>query len=933
MTFASKAELSARVLGSDRIRSGRANCSVKTTTFSIPLFDGISDAWIEFESRLRVRGGFNAINPLACTANPAACAAVRKALEKDPTLSFVNGRFVFAHSLAPPLPPPLPSPPPLFNVFNIPPPPPFPPTPSPPPPWYSHAETCMPVVTAAESDVLVPDSQMERAVCVYIRSVQDERVRAEKCFATLAPSPPPPPPTSNSRLAAINSKLLARRVRQGGNSDAEAALIKESMEEYNREAELKQARQIEYLKQLSTDNLQLRDVLGPVIDKVEGRRLWQRVTAHASHSFDDNILADTAFGNAPLVGVTIAECQALCDAIEGTKNGTCVAIAFARMNAAPTDLSVRQCYLLRGIGGCTPGSFAGAIFSRRDTSSCDAPTDADKPLCVQLANQRSDLRVLTFDESVAVCKHGKGRAEVAYPRTMLEAFSYLGYARERGVHSFWSDKPAEGGLMPWSGLDGQQLNVTAGDRRCVLVSTVSTDIHGPMFAELRPCGSRSADGVVCESASAAPPPPPGAGDYPPPPPPPPPIAVAASLQWYSRTVVRPMTEAICLAGLTDDDIYKLCIQFANQLSKATKVGVVSSFTPMCQDTCWHSCNGKSAQDRDGYNDCRGAECADSHCGEFLLNECPVETHAQIQRMIDTACSLGSPSPPPAPSPTPRPPPPPHAPPPLAGAHGDLRLKAAELPTSASCQPVSYAACLAASQEVGAHLGLSTNIEINLAPCEAKSLGSCFVGCSLGASSGAPALYTYLTDEQLAQFGAYNSIRCEAAQHEYCLCATELSPPPPPPERLDETTMQYSPAAVAGDYTSGSSAFYRLVATDVAMPESFRQETINYQCLGADTGAGHCARHCSEKLADDLVAFSVTGHVAPPPPPSTPSPRPPPSAPPSPLPPWNSQFNGATDSCARAGIYMGTQCRDGGRGSVFPSWCPYGSQVRAHPLLG
>ena len=92
--------------------------------------------------------------------------------------------------------------------------------------------------------------------------------------------------------------------------------------------------------------------------------------------------------------------------------------------------------------------------------------------------------MLTFDESVSICKHGKGRAKLAYPRTMLEAFSYLGYARERGVHSFWSDKPPEGGLMVWSGLDGERLNITAGERRCVLVSTVSTDIHGAMYAEL-----------------------------------------------------------------------------------------------------------------------------------------------------------------------------------------------------------------------------------------------------------------------------------------------------------------------------------------------------------------------------------------------------------------------------------------------------------------
>jgi len=445
----------------------------------------------------------------------------------------------------------------------------------------------VPVVTAAESDVVIPDSQIERAVCVYVRSVQDERVMWDKCFGAISPSPPPPPPTPNSRLSAINGNLLARRVRQGGDNNAAQAVPESDMEQYNREAEEKQRKQLEFLAQLGQDNFQLRDILSSVVDKIEGRRLegrqlWQRVEDHASHALQDNILATEAFGNAPLSGVTTAECSALCDALEGN-NGTCVGIAYARHNADPRDLTLRSCYLLRGIGGCTPGSFSSSIFARRDSDPCTAPTESNNPMCVQLASSRTDMRVITFDETVSICKHGKGRAKVAYPRTMLEAFSYLGLARERGVHSFWSQKPPEGGLMVWSGLDGEKVNITAGERRCLLVSTVAGDIHGHMYAELRPCNARLADGVVCESAQAAPPPPPGGtGLYPPPPPPPPPIAVTASLQWYTRNTIIPRTQAICLAGLTDTDIHKLCIQFANELSVPTKSGTVSTFLPMCQ---------------------------------------------------------------------------------------------------------------------------------------------------------------------------------------------------------------------------------------------------------------------------------------------------------------------------------------------------------------
>ena len=93
------------------------------------------------------------------------------------------------------------------------------------------------------------------------------------------------------------------------------------MDQYNLEAKAKQAEQIAYLQQLSQDNFQLRDVLGPVIDRIEGRRLWQRTEAHSSHYLEDNILASTAFGNAPIAGLTLDECQVLCAAIDGGNNG------------------------------------------------------------------------------------------------------------------------------------------------------------------------------------------------------------------------------------------------------------------------------------------------------------------------------------------------------------------------------------------------------------------------------------------------------------------------------------------------------------------------------------------------------------------------------------------------------------------------------------
>ena len=378
--------------------------------------------------------------------------------------------------------------------------------------------------------------------------------------------------------------LLQRNVRQGGTSGPTGTVDVSNEAQYAAYAKTKQAEQVALLGELSAANPQLKTLLDSIADRVGGRRLWERSTEHPSHHIEDSILATEAFGEAPIMGIDLAECQALCEAVANETLGTCKGVAYARANSNPRDLTLRSCYLLRGLGGCTAGSFAAAVFTRRDTDGCTAPTERDNPMCVQLALQRTDMRVMTYDDTVSACRNGKGRPTVAFPKTYLEAFSMLGYARERGVHAFWSEKPAEGGTMVWTGLDGQPLVVAAGDRRCVLVSTVDTDVHGHMYAELKPCHMRLADGVVCESAQAFPPPPPGGtGLYPPPPPPPPPIGMQASMLWYTRTSILPHTTAICLAGMAEHDLYSLCNSFATQLAKPVKSGTMSSFMPMCQD--------------------------------------------------------------------------------------------------------------------------------------------------------------------------------------------------------------------------------------------------------------------------------------------------------------------------------------------------------------
>lgn len=193
------------------------------------------------------------------------------------------------------------------------------------------------------------------------------------------------------------------------------------------------------------------------------------------------------------------------------------------------------------------------------------------------------------------------------------------------------------------------------------------------------------------------------------------------------------------------------------------------------------------------------------------------------------------------------------------------------------------------------------------------------------------MYTFLTEDQKLKFGNYNSHRCEAAQHEHCLCKREDPSPPPPPHVDDETEMIFSGSEVASDYDGKPAAFYRKVGTDLGLPESFRGYSTNYQCLAEDTGAATCARHCASMLGSRLASFSVTGLVASPPPTPPPHTPEPPTSPPPPLPPWNSAFNGRSDACEAAGLIV-RECRDGGVGSLYPSYCDYGSQVCYSSLI-
>ena len=414
---------------------------------------------------------------------------------------------------------------------------------------------------------------------------------------------------------------------------------------------------------------------------------------------------------------------------------------------------------------------------------------------------------------------------------------------------------------------------------------------------------------------------------PPPTPPPPPIAVVASMREYIKAEVRPRTEAICLAGLIDSDLAKLCIEFANTLSRPASAGVLGSFMPICGEVCWHSCSSASRVDSDSYETCRGVECADTECQHFLQRECPSHTHDAIARLSESACKYVNPSPPNPPALPPSPPAapsPPHDPPPPYSEHGVLRRAASEAPSDPDCLPVTYSACLRAVREM--HLAdpsVSDELELSQALCEGTiaDAASCFVGCAFGDELGVPALFTFRRASVASEFAQFSSYRCaDNAEQPFCLCA---APPPPPPPSYDAVTVLSKPYAYAGQPLSGSyvaqpSGFFKAVAVDSKIPEVFASHSETIDCRGSDDGAATCTRRCASNMLGLLRAFSITAFPAPPGPPPPINPPMPPAPPPSPSPPISEfRFNGAQQTCEKNGVYRGNQCRDGGAGSIYP----------------
>lgn len=191
VTTIAKQELSIDFLGQDDFERAAANCSVKSKTLLVPLFSS-NPSFVAWSSRVRVRGGFTAIDPKQCRLYPQACSAIQRLLEINPGLVYVDGE-IRHRQFIPPSPPPPPFPPPttLTDQGRTDFPPPSPPPPLFPPPYYKDAGECQPIITqqgAGIEDGSLIDQSQERAVCVYVRRILDERKPAFECFDRVSPS-------------------------------------------------------------------------------------------------------------------------------------------------------------------------------------------------------------------------------------------------------------------------------------------------------------------------------------------------------------------------------------------------------------------------------------------------------------------------------------------------------------------------------------------------------------------------------------------------------------------------------------------------------------------------------------------------------------------------------------------------------------------------
>lgn len=520
-----------------------------------------------------------------------------------------------------------------------------------------------------------------RSACLFVKRLTEKRKRASYCFArVIHPSPPPPPPVEGLESAQWYADLLEqRRVNGDGDKipgDNEAA---NEAQHYSNEVTDTIYEANMMIETLGETNPVLRGVLGNAIDEMRssqmrvangmvpaesyfGRRLMQRQFDYPDSL--DNALVDHPIQNKyryGIPGVTRETCEAICEGVSITTNASdtreCRGYAFKR--AFPFSLRdfTGRCYILSSLGACKPEDFAASMYTRQIESEevCHKLQPGnDNPLCLSLATTREDVRVLTHADAAAIAAQtprdpAPGSGGLPLPRTALEAGFMIGKAREGRVYAFWAASPdsSQGDVtMHWYALGGVPLVYRKGETRCILVSSRTSTTQTAMYASLEPCDAKLSDGVITVAAAAAPPPPPGATELgffdPAKNPPPPPSVKQHAYSIFIRETIIPYTEAICSGAAGEGEAHRgVCTQLLDKLSTWQFIQAVGTVAPICNEICWHSCDGNhvGGEDDDSFSNCQQTQCARTSCLTFLLAECPPILHTTIETKYKETCEI------------------------------------------------------------------------------------------------------------------------------------------------------------------------------------------------------------------------------------------------------------------------------------------------------
>ena len=262
----------------------------------------------------------------------------------------------------------------------------------------------------------------ERASCLFVRRIAEERRRAAACFSRVAtPFPPPPPPQTVTDTSGAGS-LRAQRARLGDLETYEAPRRTDAAQyAFDASGAIDGTRAL--INSLGETNPVLRDMLHTAVDEIQaaadgmsvesatasvthtatppstvandvtvptsdttstpvssstnddsgygyGRRLMQRIEYNA-YMTDVLVTHELMqfYGKGGIPGVTVGSCQALCEATKQDERAKhtehCNAYAFKR--AAPFSYTDQTgwCYLLQNSGGCKLQDFSAELLTRQ----------------------------------------------------------------------------------------------------------------------------------------------------------------------------------------------------------------------------------------------------------------------------------------------------------------------------------------------------------------------------------------------------------------------------------------------------------------------------------------------------------------------------------------------------------------------------------------